>query len=192
MNYLKKYPYLKYILGALVIIIIQIVTLFSFGQPTFCECGEIKLWEGVVFSPGNSQQFTDWYTFSHIIHGFLFYLIFWLLFPKSKIGMRLLLAMTLETTWEIAENTPMVIEAYRAQALAVGYNGDSILNSVCDNLSMVFGFFLAYRTRVILIIILGLSLELLAGYFIHDNLTLNILNFIHPIDVITAWQSSIH
>jgi hypothetical protein len=192
MYYFKKNPNLIYILGALVIVIIQIVTLHSFGQTFVCQCGEIKFWEGVVFSPGNSQQFTDWYTFSHIIHGFLFYLLFWLIFPKSKVGTRLLMAMLLEVSWEIAENTPAVIQAYRSQALAVGYNGDSILNSVCDNLSMMFGFLLANRTRVILIVLLGLTLELFAGYFIHDTLTLNILNFIHPINFITAWQSSIH
>jgi len=173
-------------------LLFQAITLSSFGQPFFCECGVIKLWEGVVFSAGNSQQLTDWYTFSHIIHGILFYGLFSLLFPRSSLGIRLLLAMTLEIAWEIAENTPMVINAYRAQALAVGYNGDSIFNSVSDTLSMATGFFLAHRLPFIMSIILVLSLELFAGYFIHDNLALNILNFIHPFEAITAWQSSLY
>ncbi len=171
-------------------VLFQALALYSFGQPFFCECGVIKLWEGVVFSVGNSQQLSDWYTFSHIIHGVLFYGLFSLLFPRSSLGIRLLLAMALEIGWEIAENTPLVIDAYRQQALAVGYNGDSIFNSLSDTLSMTAGFFLAYRIPLILSIICILTLELFAGYFIHDNLTLNILNFIHPIDVITSWQSS--
>ena len=179
-------------LSVLVIIVIQAVVLYSFGQPLFCTCGVIKLWEGVVLSIGNSQHLTDWYTFSHVIHGMLFYGLFSLLFPRSSVGVRLLCAMTLESAWEIAENTPMVIEHYRQQALAVGYSGDSIINSVSDTCSMALGFVLAYKLPIITTVCIALFLELCALYFIRDNLTLNVINLIHPFEILNSWQASIH
>lgn len=179
-----------FMLIALGIALFQAGLLWYFGQPFFCACGDIKLWEGVVHSAGNSQQFTDWYTFSHIIHGFLFYLLLWGLFPKSHVATRLLIAMGLEVSWEIAENTPYVIDLYRQQALAAGYAGDSILNSLCDTAAMMIGFVLARRLPATVIVTTALIFELFVGYTIHDNLTLNILNFIHPIEAITTWQSS--
>lgn len=171
------------------LLLVQATVLWYFGQPFFCACGEIKLWEGIVHSAGNSQQFTDWYTFSHIIHGFLFYLLFWGLFPKSSVATRLILAMGLEISWEIAENTPYIIDLYRQQALASGYTGDSILNSICDTLAMVGGFILARKLPVTVIVAMALVFELFVGYMIHDNLTLNVLNFIHPVEFIRNWQS---
>jgi len=173
----------------LAILAVQAGILFQFGQPFFCACGEIKLWEGVVISDGNSQQFTDWYTFSHIIHGFLFYLLLWRLFPKLNITTRLLIALGLEFGWEIAENTPYVIELYRQQALAAGYTGDSILNSLCDTIAMIVGFILARYLPVKFIIVIAIFFELATLYIIRDNLTLNIINLIHPIEAIKEWQS---
>src|SRR3990172_12946076 len=99
------------------IILIQALALSSFGQPPICECGYVKLWEGVVLSSGNSQHLTDWYTFSHVIHGFLFYLALWYFFPRMPIATRFLLALGVEAGWEIIENTPWLIEHYRQQAL---------------------------------------------------------------------------
>jgi len=168
----------------------QWLALWYFGQPFFCACGEIKLWEGVVFSPGNSQQFTDWYTFSHIIHGFLFYLLLWGLFPKTHLTTRLLLALGLEVSWEIVENTPKVIEYYRQQALAAGYTGDSILNSLMDTLAMVGGFVLARKLSIKYIVALAIVFELFTLYMIRDNLTLNVINLIHPVAFIHEWQSA--
>lgn len=177
------------IIGALALLLVQAAVLFALGQPGICECGYIKAWEGVVLSSGTSQHLSDWYTFSHIIHGFLFYAILWRLFPRMPLWSRLLLAMGAEIAWEIAENTPWVINAYREQALAQGYAGDSVLNSVMDTLFMALGFWFASRAPVWLTVAVGLFFELWVAYFIRDNLTLNILFFIYPFEFIHEWQS---
>lgn len=171
-----------------VLIIAQAIALFYFGQPAICECGSVKLWEGVVKSIGNSQHLSDWYTFSHIIHGFIFYWILWKLFPKMHIGWRLLLAVAIEIGWEIFENTPMIINHYRQQALAQGYTGDSILNSVSDTMAMIAGFVVARVSPVWITIILLLAMELFVAYVIRDNLILNITNLIHVFPLIENWQ----
>ncbi|MBI5004237.1 DUF2585 family protein [Candidatus Kaiserbacteria bacterium] len=174
-----------------VLIVIQAAVLYLFGQPAICTCGYVKLWEGVITSSGMSQHLSDWYSFSHIIHGFLFFLFTWAIFPRWSLQQRLLLAMSLEIGWEIAENTPMVIEAYRQQALARGYVGDSIINSIMDTLMMTLGFVLAWRFSVWTVIFLALAMEIGVAYFIHDNLTLNIIGFIHHFPAIDAWQAEI-
>lgn len=174
---------------ALALVAVQAFALFLFGQPPICTCGYVKLWEGVVLSPGNSQHLTDWYTFSHIIHGFLFYLILWYFFPRTPVAWRLAAAVGIEAAWEIIENTPLVIQHYREQALAQGYTGDSILNSVSDTCTMIVGFFLARKLPVWSIVALALALELWVGYEIRDNLTLNIINLLHHFDFIAKWQS---
>lgn len=173
------------------LIVIQAAVLSFFGQPAICTCGYVQIWEGVITSAGMSQHLSDWYSFSHIIHGFLFFLFTWAIFPRWSLWQRLLVAMSLEIGWEIAENTPMVIEAYRQQALARGYVGDSIINSVMDTLMMVIGFVLAWRFSVWTIIILALVMEIGVAYFIHDNLTLNIIGFIHHFPAIDAWQAQV-
>lgn len=170
---------------------IQATVLYLFGQPAICACDYVKLWEGVITSSGMSQHLSDWYSFSHIIHGFLFYLFIWVVFPRLSVWQRLLIAMSLEIGWEIAENTPMVIEAYRQQALARGYVGDSIINSIMDTGMMMLGFVLAWRLPVKAIIILAVVMEIGVAYFIHDNLTLNIIGFIHHFDFITQWQEAV-
>lgn len=178
------------ILGSSLLIALQAFVLYLFGQPLLAESGIIKLWEGAVLSAGNSQHLTDWYTFSHIIHGFLFYLALWYFFPKMPLRYRLLFAIAIEIAWELVENTPMVIEHYRQQALAQGYVGDSILNSVSDTLAAAFGFFLAWRLPILFIVLLGVGMEIFVGYSIHDNLTLNVVGLFHQFDFISAWQSS--
>ena len=175
--------------AALLMIVGQAAVLFSFGQPPICTCGYVKLWEGVVLSPGNSQHLSDWYTFSHIIHGMLFYALSWALFPRLPVGYRLLMALGIEIAWEISENTPFVINRYREQALAQGYSGDSILNSVMDSLSMAFGFLLARRLPVWSTIALAVLMEVSVAYFIRDNLALNIINLLYPLDFIHRWQA---
>lgn len=176
---------------AVLIVAVQALALYLLGQPPICTCGTIKLWEGVVLSPGNSQHLTDWYTFSHIIHGIIFFYALRYLFPRLSLAWRFTLAVGIEAAWEIAENTPMVIDAYRQQALAQGYTGDSIINSISDTIAMMFGFFMAYKWSPWLVVGLALALELFTGYMIRDNLTLNILGFVHQFDFITAWQSGV-
>ncbi len=187
---MKKHLTLKQaFLIALGLLSFQALVFYFLGQPFTCECGYIKFWESNVLSPGMSQQLFDWYTFSHIIHGFIFYGILKLIFPHLPASSRFLFAMGLEIGWEIIENTPWVIKAYRAQALAQGYNGDSIINSLFDTLSMMTGFFLARRLPVWVILLLAVLFEVFVGYCIRDGLFLNILNFIHQFDFIHTWQS---
>lgn len=171
------------------LVALQVLVLYLLGQPFISASGHIQLWVSDVLSPEMSQQLFDWYTFSHIIHGFIFYGVLRLLFPRMSVGARLLLAMGIEIGWEIAENTPWVINAYREQALAVGYAGDSILNSVLDTVSMMLGFFIALRAPVWLTVSLAVFFEVFVGYMIRDNLTLNVLNFIYQFDFIHRWQS---
>ncbi len=179
------------VIAALALLALQALVLLAFGQPAICACGYIKFWEGVVQSFGNSQHLTDWYTFSHVIHGFLFYLGLWYFFPRFSVFERLVLALGIEVAWEIAENTPYVINLYRQQALAAGYSGDSVLNSISDSLAMILGFILAARLPAKATVAIALLFEVWVGYSIHDNLALNILNFIHSSDAIRTWQSGV-
>lgn len=173
------------------ILVAQVGILLLFGQPPICTCGYIKFWEGVVRSAGNSQHLSDWYTFSHIIHGFVFYWFVRYAFPQWSVMQRLVLALSIEVGWEIAENTPYVINLYRQQALSLGYVGDSVINSVSDSISMIFGYILAWRLPVWSVVILTLAMELVVAYFIHDNLMLNVLNFIYQFDAVQQWQSAV-
>jgi len=182
----------KWVWGVPALLAIQAAVLLAMGRPPICTCGTVKFWEGDVLSSEMSQHLFDWYTYSHIVHGLLFYAALRLVFPKLPVLPRLLIAMGIEVGWEIAENTPWVIEAYRKQALAQGYVGDSTINSLFDTFSMMAGFAIARFAPVWTSVVLAIALELYAAYEIHDNLTLNVLNFIHPFDVITQWQSQIH
>src|SRR3989338_3453057 len=145
MTNMRSYAVLRALVAAVLLLALQAGALYLMGQPPFCECGSISLWSGVVLSAENSQQISDWYTFSHIIHGLLFYLGLWFFFPRMPMLWRFALAVGIEVSWEIFENTPMVIEHYRQQALAQGYIGDSILNSISDTIAMILGFLLAAR-----------------------------------------------
>lgn len=177
------------LLAIITIVVLQALALHLFGQPTISASKHIMLWAGDVFSAENSQQLTDWYTFSHIIHGFLFYALLRMLFPKMTVWRRLAYAVGIEVAWEILENTPMVIQHYREQALAQGYTGDSILNSVSDSVAMTVGFLIAWRLPILATILIGLGLEVGVAYFIRDNLTLNVINLIHQFDFIKVWQA---
>ena len=158
------------------------------GQIPICKCGYVKLWHGIVFSSENSQHISDWYTPSHVIHGFGFYGLLWLIGRRWPLGLRLVLAMVIESGWEIFENTDLVINRYREVTISLDYYGDSVLNSICDILAMVVGFVIASRLPVSGTIAATIGLELLVLFFIRDNLTLNIIMLIYPLDSIKGWQ----
>jgi hypothetical protein len=176
------------------------LVLLFMGRIPICQCGYVSLWHGQVNSAGNSQHLSDWYTFSHVIHGFGFYGLLWLAGrrfapPKPSgergwpIGIRLALAVVLESGWEILENTDMVINRYREATIALDYYGDSVLNSLSDIGAMVLGFALAARLPVWTIVVATVVMELAVGYLIRDNLTLNILMLLYPLDAVRQWQA---
>jgi hypothetical protein len=169
-------------------IIVSAITLLMMGRSGWCECGYIKLWHGEVQSSENSQHIADWYSPSHVVHGIIFYGLLALLLGKTSIGFRAALATLVEVAWEIVENTNAMIERYRETTIALGYYGDSVINSVADVCMMLLGFFLAARLPVIVTIILAVALEVIAALVIRDNLTLNVIMLIYPIDAIKTWQ----
>jgi hypothetical protein len=186
---LNKLPLWVYFLITLSIIAIAGFIEYSMGHVVICKCGTVKLWQGVVNSSENSQHISDWYSFSHIIHGMVFFYFFRLISKKRfSIGLCLLLAIFVEASWEVFENSNFIINRYREATISLDYFGDSILNSVCDMLFAVIGFFLAAYLPVWLIIFLIIFMEIWVGYMIRDNLTLNIIMLIYPFESIKHWQ----
>jgi len=172
------------------IIIIAEGANYAMGHPLICKCGTVKLWYGGRGDSQMSQHLTDWYSYSHVLHGIIFY---WLLSIVAKgrlsVAARLLIAMGIEAGWEIFENTPFIINRYRAQTVSRDYFGDSIVNSVGDMLAMLVGFLLAARLPAWVTVFLLIATEVLLLALIRDNLTLNVIMLIHPVEWIRQWQS---
>ena len=176
-------------LVALLVLVAAGAILIAMGRPAICTCGEVALWEPSASSARTSQMIADWYSPSHLIHGLLLYGLLWLAFRRWSVEARFLAALVIEAAWELVENTPLIIDRYREATMALGYTGDSVLNSMTDILMMALGFLAARRLPVWFSVLVALVLEVAALIVIRDNLTLNVLMLVAPSDTIRAWQA---
>ena len=187
-------PHRKAWIVTVVILAVTLVPLFAMDRPPICECGEVKLWHGVVQSSGNSQHITDWYSPSHFTHGLIMAFFAWLLWQKwALFGGRpaqwaLPIAVAVEAIWEITENTPMIIDRYREVTISWGYVGDSIVNSMADIGWMIAGFLVALRIPWWASMAIALFFEAFTAWAIRDNLTLNVVMLFWPVEAIRQWQ----
>lgn len=158
------------------------------GRLWICSCGKLLIWVGQICSSNNSQHFFDPYSFTHVLHGFLFFwLIAWLV-PRLTSSWQLTLAIVLEAAWEVFENTNFIIERYRTATAALGYNGDTVVNSLGDILCCTLGFMIARRLGFRRSLIAFVALEFVLILWIRDSLLLEILMLVVPVDVIRTWQ----
>jgi hypothetical protein len=171
------------------LILLTAAYLLFIGREPICKCGYIKLWHGEVVSSENSQHISDWYTPSHVIHGFLFFGLLWLVARQLSLGWRLAIATLIEAAWEIVENSDAVIERYRTVTISLDYYGDSVLNVVADITAMIIGFFLASRLPVWATVALIILFEATTILLIRDGLALNVLMLLYPLDSVANWQA---
>ena len=171
------------------IVALAVTVLLAMGRNPLCTCGAVDLFVATRDSPRTSQMIADWYSLSHVVHGLLFYAVLWLLARRWPVGWRFVIAVLIESAWEVIENTPMVIDRYRATTAALGYSGDSVLNSLSDITMMALGFLAARKLPLWPAIGLVLALELVPLFVIRDNLTLNIWNLLAPDPAVAAWQA---
>ena len=179
-------PHLAVAVG---VIALAALALLMMGREPICKCGYVKLWHGVTMSSENSQHLSDWYSPSHVIHGFVFYGLLGPLAWRLPLGSRLVLATIVEAAWEIVENTDWIINRYREATISLDYYGDSVINSAFDMLFMIGGFLLAARLPVWATIALALAMELFVGWAIRDNLVLNVIMLLWPLEAIRQWQA---
>jgi len=185
-NYWKQY---RWIIGTFIAVFVLTAGIeLWMGRSPLGPDGKFGLWEGDIWSSENSQRFTDPYSFSHLAHGMLFYALLWLAARRLPARYRLLIALVLEAGWEILENSPLIINRYREATIALGYTGDSVLNSLSDILMMTIGFLFAARARTWISVVVVIAMEVGCALWVRDNLTLNIIMLVHPIDAIKAWQ----
>lgn len=181
----------RFAAAAAFFLLLQIGVEHILGRIWICACGFVKLFEAEVNSEGNSQHIADWYSPSHIEHGFIFFGLGWLFLRRFPKWTWFAAALALESLWEMLENSPIIIDRYRSAMISLNYYGDSILNSASDTVMMMAGFWLASKLPWKVTLALAILAELLTLFIIRDNLTLNVLMLIHPIEAIKTWQGQL-
>ncbi len=176
-------------LASLFIVATAATVLLAMGRNPICTCGTLELWVGARDSPKTSQMLADWYSLSHVVHGLIFYALLWLVAGRWSVQWRFVFALLIEATWEVVENTPMVIDRYRTGTAALGYTGDSVINSMSDILMMALGFLAARKLPDRASVVALLVLEIVPLFVIRDNLTLNVWALLAPNAAIQAWQA---
>ena len=164
---------------------------FEMGRPVKYRQGPVRFWSGDVKSDQNSQQIADPYTFTHFTHGAAFYGLTWVAMRPAAAATRLLVATGVEAGWEVYENTDTVVERYRTETISLGYYGDSLINSSADIIACIVGFLLAWRLPRAATITWIVLFELMLAFWIRDNLTLNVLMLVYPVQAIKAWQAAV-
>jgi hypothetical protein len=178
---------------AIVLVLIgTVILLRSQGRLWLCSCDYLLLWSGDPWGPDNSQHLLDPYSFTHLIHGFLLCGLLALAVPKLSVAWRLWLAISIEAVWELIENSEFVIQRYREETAALGYHGDTIVNSFGDLLACGLGFLLAQQLGFRRTFAVFVLTEVALAILIRDNLTLNVVMLIHPIEAIKEWQAAGH
>ncbi len=174
--------------GLLLLLLVTAFALRLEGRLWICACGTIKLWVGNTCSSDNSQHLLDPYTFTHVLHGVAFYWIITWLWPRMRSSWQILIAVALEAAWEVFENTNFVIDRYRTATAALGYTGDTVVNSLGDIVCCLAGFLIAKRLGFRRSLVVFILLELILLLWIRDSLLLQILMLISPIEAIKNWQ----
>jgi Protein of unknown function (DUF2585) len=179
-------------LATVVVLVATAVLLRSQGRLWWCSCDYLLLWSGNPWSSDNSQHLLDPYSFTHLLHGFVLCGLLALIVPRLSAVWQLWLAVSIEAIWEVVENSEFVIRRYREETAALGYHGDTVINSLSDILVCGLGFVLArhlgFRRTFALFVLTEVALAIL----IRDNLTLNVLMLIYPIDAVKEWQAAGH
>jgi hypothetical protein len=178
------------LIASLLVIIAAEAIVYWMGHPLICKCGYVKFWHGGRADNQMSQHISDWYTYSHVLHGVIFYWLITLVAQgRLSVAARLLIAVFIEAGWEILENTPLIINRYRAVTISRDYFGDSVVNSTADIVAMMLGFLLAARLPAWVTVALIIAVEVGLLFLIRDNLLLNIIMLVHPIEAIRTWQA---
>ena len=175
-------------LAVVAILIVMVLQLHRQGRVVWCACGQYFPWAGDIWSSHNSQHFFDPYSFTHVLHGMIFCgLLVWL-FPRLSVAWSLSLAVLIEAGWEVLENSTFIIQRYREATIGLGYEGDSIVNSLADILCCAFGFVLARRLGLWRSVLVFVVVELVLLFWVRDNLALNVLMLSFPIEAVKKWQ----
>ncbi len=190
LDFIKKYWIV--ILATVLILVATALIEMNSGRSLFGPSGKFGFWEGSVWSSENSQRVADAYTFSHIIHGMVFYGFLWLVARRVPVKYRFIFALLIEAGWELLENSPIIIDRYRAVTISLGYVGDSVLNSVSDIVFAGIGFWISRYSKFWVSVFLIILMELGCLFWVRDNLTLNVVMLAYPLDSIKVWQSVGH